>query len=58
MLNLPDSVVKRGVKPFTYAGIDIFSLSLEELRDLLARELNRSYGFTFEYDTLLGNKKV
>lgn len=40
----------KNVKPFSYGGIDIFSLDIQELRNLIAKILeSQPHGFTLDW---------
>lgn len=48
--------LKGNVKPFSYAGIDIFNLNLQQLRNLFAHVLEHQFDFQFNWEKDHGGK--
>jgi len=49
-MKLEQRIKERNVKPFNYAGIDVFTLNKQEVTNLLARVLEIKVGFTFSWE--------
>lgn len=49
--------IPKGVKAFSFCGIDVFDLDIDELRDFFAWHLHVMEGFTFEYGNRIQNEE-